>query len=153
MALMIGCIYSWELTLATASGLVLIVSWYAVMTPLIVRRHAVVQEMEKEASGVVSESLLGVRMVKACGAEEKMAARYDKLIEEASAMSKKTSPLLAIQHAPGLFQRLEFICITLTIHQSFSSSLRESIDSKPLTTSLTVQGRLPCASGTPSSFT
>jgi ATP-binding cassette subfamily B (MDR/TAP) protein 1 len=116
MALMIGCIYSWELTLATASGLVLIVTWYAVMTPLIVRRHAVVQEMEKEASGVVSESLLGVRMVKACGAEEKMAARYDKLIEEASAMSKKMSPLLAIQHAPGLFQRLEFICITLTIH-------------------------------------
>jgi ATP-binding cassette subfamily B (MDR/TAP) protein 1 len=103
VALLIGCIYSWALTLVTASGLVLIVTWYSFMTPLIVRRHAAVQEIEREASGVVSESLLGVRMVTACGAEEKMAIRYDKLVERASAMSKKMSPLLAIQHAPGLF--------------------------------------------------
>jgi ATP-binding cassette subfamily B (MDR/TAP) protein 1 len=116
VALLIGCIYSWELTLVTASGLVLIVTWYAVMTPLIMWRHVAVQEVEREASGVVSESLLGIRMVTACGAEERMATRYDKLAEEASAMSKKMSPLLAIQHAPGPFQRFKFISLQLTSH-------------------------------------
>jgi ATP-binding cassette subfamily B (MDR/TAP) protein 1 len=101
VALLIGCIYSWALTLVTASGLVLVVVWYSITTPLIVRRHAAVQEVEREASGVVSESLLGVRMVTACGAEEKMVARYGELISRASVMSKQMSPLLAIQHAPG----------------------------------------------------
>jgi ATP-binding cassette subfamily B (MDR/TAP) protein 1 len=101
VALLIGCIYSWALTLVTASGLVLVVGWYSITTPLIVRRYAAVQEVEREASGVVSESLLGVRMVTACGAQEKTMARYDELISRASAMSKQMSPLLAIQHAPG----------------------------------------------------
>jgi ATP-binding cassette subfamily B (MDR/TAP) protein 1 len=101
VALLIGCVYSWALTLVTASGLVLIIIWYSITTPLVVKRHAAVQEVEREASGVVSESLLGVRMVTACGAGEKMAIRYNKLVERASTMSKRMSPLLAVQHAPG----------------------------------------------------
>jgi ATP-binding cassette subfamily B (MDR/TAP) protein 1 len=101
VALIIGCIYSWALTLVTACGLVLIVGWYSVITPLVVQKYAAVQKVEREASDVVGETLLGIRMVAACGAENKMAMKYDKLIDRASAMSKKLSPLLAIQHAPG----------------------------------------------------
>jgi ATP-binding cassette subfamily B (MDR/TAP) protein 1 len=101
VALVIGCIYSWALTLATASGLIVIVAWYSVTTPMVVKRYAAVQEVEREASGVVGETLLNLRMVAACGAEMKMAMRYDKLIERASSLSKKLSPFLAMQHSPG----------------------------------------------------
>jgi ATP-binding cassette subfamily B (MDR/TAP) protein 1 len=103
--LIIGCIYSWALTLVTACGLVLIVAWYSVITPLIVKKHGAVQQVEREASDVVGQSLLGVRMVAACGAEEKMALKYNTLVERARTMSEKMSPVLAVQHAPGRFGR------------------------------------------------
>jgi ATP-binding cassette subfamily B (MDR/TAP) protein 1 len=85
----------------TAIGLVIVVAWYSVTTPLIVKRYAAVQEMDREASGVVAETLTGIRMVAACGAEAKMADRYNRLIQRASVMSTKSSPLVAVQHAPG----------------------------------------------------
>jgi ATP-binding cassette subfamily B (MDR/TAP) protein 1 len=88
----------------TACGLVLIVGWYSVLTPIIVKRQAVVQQAEREALNVVGEALLGARMVAACGAEGKMMAKYDRLVERAKTMSQNMSPLLAIQHAPGQSQ-------------------------------------------------
>jgi ATP-binding cassette subfamily B (MDR/TAP) protein 1 len=101
VALIIGCIYSWSLTLVTASGLIIIMTWYSVMTPLVLKRYAAVQEVERGASGVAAETLTGIRMVAACGAEEKMSSKYDRLIDQASTLSKASSLLLAVQHSPG----------------------------------------------------
>ncbi|KAH5553229.1 hypothetical protein HBI25_173440 [Parastagonospora nodorum] len=103
VALLIGCIYSWELTLVTASGLVIIIVWYSITTPLVVKRYAAIQEVEREASGVAAETLMGIRMVAACGAEKKMSSKCDKLIDQVSVMSKGSSPLLAVQHSPVFF--------------------------------------------------
>lgn len=100
-ALVIGCIFSWELTLVTSTGLVAIVAWYAVTTPLVVKKYAEIQELEKEAAGVASETLSSIRMVAACGAETKAAAKYNMLVERIRVMSKKLSPILALQHSPG----------------------------------------------------
>lgn len=101
VALIIGCIYSWELTLVTACGLVLIVCWYSILTPVIVKKQTEAQQAERDAMNVAGEALLGVRMIAACGAESKMMTRYNKLVERAESMNQKLSPLLAIQHAPG----------------------------------------------------
>jgi ATP-binding cassette subfamily B (MDR/TAP) protein 1 len=109
VALVIGCIYSWALTLATASGLVVIVAWYSVTTPLVVKKYAAVQEVERDASGVVSETLRNLRMVAACGAEEKMVKSYGKLVERARIRSKELSPLLALQHSPGTYMLSDLI--------------------------------------------
>jgi ATP-binding cassette subfamily B (MDR/TAP) protein 1 len=106
VALIIGCIYSWELTLVTACGLVLIVCWYSVLTPVIVKKQTTVQQAEREAMNVVGDALLGVRMIAACGAESKTMARYNKLIDRAELLSQNMSPLLAIQHAPGQFSTI-----------------------------------------------
>ncbi|KAH8732060.1 ABC transporter-like protein [Phaeosphaeriaceae sp. PMI808] len=103
VALIIGCIYSWALTLVTASGLVIIIAWYSVTTPLVVKGYSTVQTIDREASSIVTESLLSIRMVAACGAEEKISKKYDKLIEQASMMTKRLSPLLALQHSPVFF--------------------------------------------------
>jgi ATP-binding cassette subfamily B (MDR/TAP) protein 1 len=100
-ALIIGCIFSWELTLVTASGLFVIVVWYSIMTPTVVRRYAKVQEVERNAASVAHDSLASIRMIAACGAEGKMADRYTTLIERASAMGRDLSPMLAIQHSLG----------------------------------------------------
>jgi ATP-binding cassette subfamily B (MDR/TAP) protein 1 len=100
-ALTIGCIFSWELTLVTASGLVVITAWYSIVTPRIVKKYASIQQVEREAAGIAHESLSSIRMVAACGAEHQMAERYNRLIERARVLGKKLSPLLAVQHSPG----------------------------------------------------
>ncbi|KAF2799535.1 ABC multidrug transporter-like protein [Melanomma pulvis-pyrius CBS 109.77] len=101
-ALIIGCIFSWELTLATASGLIAIVIWYSVTTPVIASKNTEVQEVERHAAGVGSEALSSIRMIAACGAEEKIAAKYNKLVEQAEMIGKKLSPVVAVQHSPGI---------------------------------------------------
>jgi ATP-binding cassette subfamily B (MDR/TAP) protein 1 len=52
---------------------------------------------------VVAETLTGIRTVAACGAEAKMIGRYNRLFERASKMSIESSPLVAVQHAPGQY--------------------------------------------------
>jgi ATP-binding cassette subfamily B (MDR/TAP) protein 1 len=101
-ALVIGCIYSWTLTLATSSGLVLIVAWYAVLTPVTVKKHQRSQEVEREASGVASEALGAIRMVAACGAEDKMSKSYNELVDQVKELGHKMSPIISLQHSPGM---------------------------------------------------
>jgi ATP-binding cassette subfamily B (MDR/TAP) protein 1 len=111
-ALTIGCIFSWELTLVTASGLVVIIVWYSIMTPLVVEKYTTIQAVERDAAGVAHESLSSIRMVAACGAEGQMAERYNKLVERARILGKELSPLLSVQHSPGLSSilLLSFTC-------------------------------------------
>ncbi|KAF1850312.1 ABC multidrug transporter-like protein [Cucurbitaria berberidis CBS 394.84] len=107
-ALVIGCLFSWELTLVTASGLVAIVSWYSIITPLVVKRYAVIQELERHASGVASEALSSIRMIAACGAEERLAQKYNKFVQQTRVLSQRLSPVLALQHAPGMWFPFKF---------------------------------------------
>lgn len=102
VALIIGCSFSWELTLVTSSGLVAISIWYSIITPLVAKRYAEVQKHEREAAGVAAETFASLKMIAACGAEEKMKNNYSKLIDEMSALSKRLSPILALQHSPGM---------------------------------------------------
>jgi ABC-type bacteriocin/lantibiotic exporter with double-glycine peptidase domain len=102
VALVIGCIFSWALTLVTASGLVAIVVWYQIITPLVVKRYADVQKVETEAAGAAFEALSGIKMIAACGAEDKIMQSYSKLVERMNLMGRRLSPMLAVQHSPGM---------------------------------------------------
>lgn len=102
IALVVGCIFSWELTLVTSTGLIAIVGWYAIITPLIAKRYAIVQSMEREAAGVATEALSSMKMIAACGAESKIVDKYNRLADRVRFMGKGLSPMLALQHAPGM---------------------------------------------------
>jgi ATP-binding cassette subfamily B (MDR/TAP) protein 1 len=80
---------------------VAIVIWYIIMTPLVVKKHVAMQEVEREAAGVARETLSAIRMVAACSADDKMVAMYDKLVDRIAALGAGMSPLLALQHSPG----------------------------------------------------
>lgn len=102
-SVIIAFVYSWKLTLVTCAGLVLILGVYAVTVPMLAKRMAKVQAAEIKASTVASEALGGVRMVAACGAEEKMAARQAKWVDEAKRLTRKMGPLVGVQQAPVFF--------------------------------------------------
>jgi ATP-binding cassette subfamily B (MDR/TAP) protein 1 len=102
IALIIGCSFSWELTLVTSSGLIAVVVWYAIITPLVVKRYAEVQVIEREASGVAAEALSSMRMIAACSAEDKITNKYNALVDQMAMMSRNLSTTLALQHSPGM---------------------------------------------------
>ena len=81
-ALIIGCCFSWELTLVTSSGLLAVAVWYSFLTPLLAKRYSSVQKLEREAAGFSADVLSSIKMVAACGAEEKLSQNYAKLIDE-----------------------------------------------------------------------
>ncbi|KAK3349501.1 P-loop containing nucleoside triphosphate hydrolase protein [Lasiosphaeria hispida] len=53
------------------------------------------------ASTAANEIFSSIRMISACGAEEKMAKRYGKWVDESRRRGLKMSPLVALQQAPG----------------------------------------------------
>ena len=101
IALIIGCCFSWELTLVTSSGLIAIALWYSILTPLVAKRYANVQRLEREAAGFAADALSSLKMIAACGAEERISQSYGSLVDEMRVVSQRLSPTLAIQHAPG----------------------------------------------------
>lgn len=100
-ALVISFLYSWNLTLVTGSGLVLIVIVYAVTVPIMVKMMNAVQEADIKASVVASDVFGSIRMISACGAHHKMAEKYKEWVIESRRRGLKMSPIVAIQQAPG----------------------------------------------------
>jgi len=103
IAVIIGCCFSWQLTLVTSSGLVAIAIWYSVLTPLSAKRHAGVQKLEREAAGFTADALSSMKMIAACGSETKVTQRYGAHVDRISTTSQAMSLVSALQHAPGLF--------------------------------------------------
>ncbi|KAK4162825.1 hypothetical protein QBC43DRAFT_345662 [Cladorrhinum sp. PSN259] len=104
-ALVIALCYSWSLTLITASGLLLITIVYAATTPFLVKLMNEVQHADIQASTTANEMFSSIRMVAACGAEEKMANRYAGWVDESRRRGLKMAPLVAVQQAPANFLR------------------------------------------------
>ncbi|KAF1930188.1 MDR efflux pump ABC3 [Didymella exigua CBS 183.55] len=103
IAVIIGCCFSWELTMATSSGLLAIAFWYSIMTPLSARRYAGAQKLEREAAGFAADALSSLKMIAACGSENKISKRYGKLVDEISIISRGLSLISALQHSPVFF--------------------------------------------------
>jgi ABC-type multidrug transport system fused ATPase/permease subunit len=100
-AFLIAMCYSWSLTLITSSGLLLIIIAYVATTPFLVKRLNEVQHADIQASTTANEIFSSVRIIAACGADERMARRYATWVDESRRRGLKMSPLIALQQAPG----------------------------------------------------
>ncbi|EAA29583.2 P-loop containing nucleoside triphosphate hydrolase protein [Neurospora crassa] len=109
---------AWSLTLVTSSGLVLIIVVYAATTPFLVKHMNGVQYADLQASIVANEVFSSMRMIAACGAQEKMAKRYVKWVDDSRHRGLKMSPIIALQQAPVQFS------IYATFALSFWYSIR-----------------------------
>lgn len=101
-ALVIAMCYSWSLTLITSSGLLLITIVYAATTPFLVKLLNEVQHADIQASTTANEMFSSIRIVAACGAEDKMAKRYAGWVDESRRRGLKMAPLVAVQQAPSM---------------------------------------------------
>lgn len=69
--------------------------------PYLVEKMKQVEHADRMGSSVASEVFAGVRMVVACGAEEKMGRRYEAWVGESRMRGLGMSFLVGIQQAPG----------------------------------------------------
>lgn len=96
-AIIIAFIYSWNLTLVTASCVVFIGLAVSVFLPFILKGTARLTKAETQAAAVATESFTAIRMIYACGAQSKMAQRYAHHVREAKKHGLYTVPFMASQ--------------------------------------------------------
>lgn len=100
-ALIVAFYFHFLLALVTSVGLLFIVVFYFCTIPFLVKGLKGVEDADRMSSSIASEVFESIRMVAACGAEERMAGRYSAWVEESRRRGFLLSPLVAIQQAPG----------------------------------------------------
>jgi ATP-binding cassette subfamily B (MDR/TAP) protein 1 len=92
---------SWSLTLVTSSVLLFISLTYGVIVPLMVKMMKEVEHADEKASAIASETFASIRMIAACGAEERMGKKYARWIQESRRRGLKLSPVIGVQFSPS----------------------------------------------------
>jgi ATP-binding cassette subfamily B (MDR/TAP) protein 1 len=110
--------YSWQLTLVTSSSLVFVCLIYSGIVPIWIKLQKSIDHANGKATAIASETLGAIRMVVACGAEDRVAKRHSGWIEEARRQGLKESPLFGFQMAPVFF------CIFATFALTFWFGVR-----------------------------
>ena len=99
-AVIVAFKYSWALTLASSSVLVFIGVVYGTIVPIIVKMTKEVEHADEKASSIAGEALGSIRMIVACGAEQRVAKKYSGWVEESRRRALRMSPYVGIQYAP-----------------------------------------------------
>jgi ATP-binding cassette subfamily B (MDR/TAP) protein 1 len=99
----IAFIYSWKLTLVTSSMLLFVLLIYGIEIPFMIKLMKSKEHADGKATSIASETFSSIRMVAACGAEERVAARFSGWVEEARKRGLKISPVLGFQFSPIFF--------------------------------------------------
>ncbi|KFY45703.1 hypothetical protein V494_00829 [Pseudogymnoascus sp. VKM F-4513 (FW-928)] len=104
-AFIVAFTYSWQLTLATSSVLLGIIVLFGFVIPVWLKSQKAVDYANGKATSIASEAIGAVRMIVACGAEDRVAKRHNYWVAEARKRGLRQSPLLGAQLGPT------FLCI------------------------------------------
>lgn len=94
-SIIIAFTYSWLLTLVISSILFYIIVVISIVLPHVVKAEASLTRAETVANSIASESFGNIRMLMACGAEDKMARKYGEWVEKARQHGQHMAPFLA----------------------------------------------------------
>ncbi|PVI03056.1 ABC transporter-like protein [Periconia macrospinosa] len=100
-AIIVAFVFSWFLAIVTISGLGFVLLVYTFSIYFITKRWNLVAEADKEGVGTASEALSSIRMVAACGAEDKVTETYGKSVKKAAKHGQKMSIWIALQSSLG----------------------------------------------------
>lgn len=122
-AIIVAFTYSWSLTLVTSSLLLFIGVVYGITIPIVVKRTKEVEHADEKASSIAGEVLGSIRMIVACGAEDRIARKYSGWIQESLRRGLRLSPMIGLQFAPCKFTTTPCPWIELTFPKCSSLSM------------------------------
>ncbi|KAI0430056.1 multidrug resistance protein [Xylaria sp. FL1042] len=96
-ATIIAYTYSWSQALVTSSVLLFITLVLSIVLPFVLKGTGRLTRAETKASSVASETFSSIRMVTACGAEDRMAKRFAVWAAAAKRHGQKTAPFVGVQ--------------------------------------------------------
>ncbi|TGO92120.1 hypothetical protein BPOR_0010g00320 [Botrytis porri] len=102
-AIVIAFTYSWALTLVTSSVLIFVALVYGTVVPIVMKMSKNAEHADEKASGVAGEVLGSIRMIVACGSENRTAKKYAGWVEESRRRTLKMSLWVGVQFAPLMF--------------------------------------------------
>ncbi|TGO65030.1 hypothetical protein BCON_0004g00250 [Botryotinia convoluta] len=102
-AIVIAFTYSWALTLVTSSVLLFVALVYGTVIPIVMKMSKNIEHADEKASGVAGEVLGSIRMIVACGSEDRTAKKYAGWVEESRKRTLKMSPWVGVQFSPLMF--------------------------------------------------
>ena len=126
-AIVVAFRFSWALTLVTSSGIVFVGIVYGSIIPVMIKMQKEVEHADGKASSIAGEVLGSIRMIVACGAEERIAGQYSGWVEESRRRGLRMSPLTGAQYAPLFF--CVYATMALCFWFGFKLYLEHHIDS------------------------
>lgn len=96
-------VYDALLTVVTASIIVFLGLVYGILVPIILKLQKEVEYADEKAASIAGEVLSSIRMVIACGAEDRIGTKFAGWIEESRKRGKKLSPFMGANFAPLFF--------------------------------------------------
>ncbi|KAI0401024.1 P-loop containing nucleoside triphosphate hydrolase protein [Xylaria palmicola] len=109
----IAYIYSWSQALVTSSVILFILLVLGILLPFTLKGTGRISKAETKSSSIASETFSSIRMVTACGAEDRMAKRFAVWVAATKRHGQRTAPLLGLQFG------LIFFAILATFGLSF----------------------------------
>ncbi|KAH8845018.1 hypothetical protein MCOR03_003046 [Pyricularia oryzae] len=96
-SVVVALVFNWLLTFVTIAGLAFIAIVYVIFTPLVGKKALEVHEADVKASSIATEAFTSVRMLAACGAENKVARRYAVHVDESYQKGLRMAWLVGVQ--------------------------------------------------------
>ncbi|KAK4129514.1 P-loop containing nucleoside triphosphate hydrolase protein [Parathielavia appendiculata] len=96
-AIIIAFVYSWSLTLVTASVILFISLVISILLPFIIKGQSRLTKADAKGTSVATEAFGTIRMITSCGAEARMSERYAQWVKKAKQATLFTSPFMAAQ--------------------------------------------------------
>jgi len=102
-AIIISFKFSWALSLVTSSVLLFMGIAYGYVVPNVLRLTKDVMFADEKAASIAGEVLGSIRMIVACGAQDRIAKRYNGWVEESRRRGLLISPFMGANFAPIYF--------------------------------------------------
>nr|CEG05380.1 unnamed protein product [Fusarium clavum] len=121
-AIIVAFVWSWDITLVTASLILYMGTVLSITMPILVKRQAAIGAADAQGTAIASEALQGIRLVTACGAQSRVISRYREWVGKAMKEGQRTAPVT------GFHLSLVFFGVFGTFGLSFWYGTKRYID-------------------------
>jgi ABC-type multidrug transport system fused ATPase/permease subunit len=102
-AIIIAFTYSWSLTLVTASVILFISLVLSILLPFIIKGQTRLTRADAKGTSVATEAFGTIRMITACGAQDRMSQRYAEWVTKAKDAVQFGAPFMSVQFGAVFF--------------------------------------------------
>ncbi|RGP67760.1 hypothetical protein FSPOR_5950 [Fusarium sporotrichioides] len=98
-SIIVAFVWSWDITLVTASLILYMATAMSITMPILVKGQTATGTADAQGTAIASESLQGIRLVTACGAQSRVMSRYQEWVRKAMIEGQKIAPFTGLHLA------------------------------------------------------